>query len=199
MNEETKDTMEQKDKAEPACEEPAAKDTEKAEKAEKEEKKSRREQKAEKAEAAALKETCAKLEEQLAEEKDRYLRMMAEYENFRRRSQKEHDAAYTDAYADVLSQIVPVIDNLERAVSYGASEKLLDGVNMTLTQFCETLSKMGVEAFGEEGENFDPQMHNAIMHEEDESQPENTITAVFQKGYRKGDRVIRFAMVKVVN
>ncbi len=143
----------------------------------------------------------ASLKQQLAEEKDRYLRMAAEYDNYRRRSAKEREGAYTDAYADALMQIVPVIDNLERAAGFGESDpkQLADGVNMILSQFGEVLKKMGIETFGAEGETFDPMLHNAIMHEEDEACGENIIAAVFQKGYRRGDKLIRPAMVKVVN
>lgn len=139
---------------------------------------------------------------QLAAEKDKYLRLAAEYDNYRRRSAKEREATYTDAYADALTQIIPVIDNLERAAAFGNAgdaKQLSDGVNMILTQFTATLEKMGIEAFGEKGEPFDPNLHNAIMHEEDEEQGENLISDVFQRGYRKGDKIIRFAMVKVVN
>lgn len=150
-------------------------------------------------EAETLREEAKKLQKTLDDEKERYTRMYAEYENFRRRSQKERESAYADATADVLSQIVPMVDNLERAVQSGTGDKVLDGVNMILTQFSETLTKLGVEPYGAAGDTFDPALHHAIMHEEDAEQPENTVTDVFQKGYRKGDRIIRFAMVKVVN
>lgn len=139
---------------------------------------------------------------QLAAEKDKYLRMAAEYDNFRRRAAKEREAAYTDAYADALMQIIPVIDNLERAASFGNEgdvKQLADGVNMILSQFGGVLEKMGIEAFGVKGDAFDPNIHNAIMHDEDPEQGENVITEVFQRGYRKGDKIIRCAMVKVVN
>ncbi|MBQ8578562.1 MAG: nucleotide exchange factor GrpE [Clostridia bacterium] len=139
---------------------------------------------------------------QLAAEKDKYLRMAAEYDNYRRRTAKEREAAYTDAYADALMQIIPVIDNLERAAAFGNAgdaKQLSDGVNMILSQFGTVLEKMGIEAFGENGESFDPNIHNAIMHEEDPEQDENVIAEVFQRGYRKGDKIIRCAMVKVIN
>lgn len=139
---------------------------------------------------------------QLAAEKDKYLRMAAEYDNYRRRTAKEREAAYTDAYADALMQIIPVIDNLERAAAFGNAgdaKQLSDGVNMILSQFGTVLEKMGIEAFGEKGESFDPNIHNAIMHEEDPEQDENVIAEVFQRGYRKGDKIIRCAMVKVIN
>ncbi len=139
---------------------------------------------------------------ELAAEKDKFLRMAAEYDNFRRRSAKEREAAYSDAYADALMQIIPVIDNLERAAGYGNAgdaKQLSDGVNMILTQFTAVLEKMGIEAFGEKGEPFDPNIHNAIMHEEDPEQDESILGEVFQRGYRRGDKIIRCAMVKVIN
>lgn len=139
---------------------------------------------------------------ELAAEKEKYLRMAAEYDNYRRRSAKEREAAYSDAYADALMQIIPVIDNLERAAGYGNAgdaKQLADGVNMILTQFTSVLEKMGIEAFGEKGDLFDPNIHNAIMHEEDPEQDESILGEVFQRGYRRGDKIIRCAMVKVIN
>jgi len=139
---------------------------------------------------------------ELAAEKEKYLRMAAEYDNYRRRSAKEREAAYSDAYADALMQIIPVIDNLERAAGYGNAgdaKQIADGVNMILTQFTGVLEKMGIEAFGEKGDVFDPNIHNAIMHEEDPDQEESILGEVFQRGYRRGDKIIRCAMVKVIN
>lgn len=143
-----------------------------------------------------------KLEAELAEQKDKYLRMMAEYDNFRRRAAKEREAAYTDAYCDALEAVLPVIDNLERAATYGGSdaEKVTEGVKMTLDAFSAALAKLGVEEIpAEEGTQFDPQFHNAVMHTEDENFGENEITDVFAKGYKRGDRVLRHTMVKVAN
>lgn len=139
---------------------------------------------------------------ELAAEKEKFLRMAAEYDNFRRRSAKEREAAYSDAYADALMQIIPVIDNLERAAGYGSAgdaKQLSDGVNMILSQFTQVLEKMGIESFGEKGDAFDPNIHNAIMHEEDPEQEESILGEVFQRGYRRGDKIIRCAMVKVIN
>ena len=139
---------------------------------------------------------------ELAAEKEKFLRMAAEYDNFRRRSAKEREAAYSDAYADALMQIIPVIDNLERAAGFGNAgdaKQLSDGVNMILTQFTQVLEKMGIEAFGEKGDLFAPNIHNAIMHEEDPEQDESILGEVFQRGYRRGDKIIRCAMVKVIN
>ena len=155
--------------------------------------------------AAAAAKEAEDLKKQLAGEKDRYLRLAAEYDNFRKRSAKEREAAYTDAYADALNQIIPVIDNLERAAGFAAdgtagdAKQLADGVKMILNQFTDVLKKLGIESFGEAGETFDPQLHNAIMHEDNPELGENVITDVFQKGYRRGDKIIRFAMVKVAN
>ncbi len=162
------------------------------------------------ASAAPAEETAedasALLQKQLAEEHDRYLRMAAEYDNYRRRSAKEREAAYGDAYADALMQIIPVIDNLERAAGFSGGDpaaqdakQLADGVALILNQFKEVLKKLGIEEFGAEGDTFDPNIHNAIMHEDTEDLPENTVSAVFQKGYRRGDKIIRCAMVKVAN
>lgn len=141
------------------------------------------------------------LQAQAEADRDKYLRMAAEYENYRRRSQKEREGAYADAYADALMQLIPVIDNLERAAEYGENEakQLSDGVNMILAQFGDVLAKMGIEQYGEVGDAFDPMIHNAIMHEESEEFGESVLSAVFQKGYRKGDKIIRVAMVKVAN
>ena len=137
------------------------------------------------------------LEAAVAEEKDKYLRLLAEYENFRRRSKQEKDALYTDAYADALTMILPILDNLERAAVYTDGEQIKTGLDMITKQFADTLSKMGVTEIPTEV--FDPHVHNAVMHIEDESVGENAVVEVFQKGYQRGDRVIRFAMVKVAN
>ena len=137
------------------------------------------------------------LEAAVAEEKDKYLRLLAEYENFRRRSKQEKDALYTDAYADALTMILPILDNLERAAVYTDGEQIKTGLDMITKQFADTLSKMGVTEIPTD--TFDPHVHNAVMHVEDESVGENAVVEVFQKGYQRGDRVIRFAMVKVAN
>jgi len=155
----------------------------------------------EKRELAALKEKAAELERVLAEEKEKYLRMFAEYDNFRRRSQKERDGIYTDAVSDVVGAILPIADNLERAGKYsdGDGEKVAEGLRLTMNALSECLAKLGVTAFGAVGDKFDPNLHNAIMHEEDETKGEGEIVEVFQPGYRRGDKIIRYAMVKVAN
>ena len=148
------------------------------------------------------KELLAKIEElegQLAERDDKYLRMAAEYDNFRRRSREEKDALYANALSDAVSELLPIIDNLERASLYDDGEKVKEGLVMTVGSVKDTLGKMGVEAYGEVGDVFDPNIHNAVLHIEDESLGEGVIAEVFQKGYRKGKHIIRFAMVKTAN
>ena len=140
------------------------------------------------------------LRQQLAGEQDKYLRLAAEYDNYRKRSQKEKDHIYNDGVADTLVKFLPIYDNLERALQQQtADEAYKKGVEMIMTAMKETLSKCGVEIFGEAGEAFDPAMHNAVMHVEDESLGENVIESVFQKGFRIGEKVVRFAMVRVAN
>ena len=152
-----------------------------------------------KRELAALREKASELEKALSEEKEKYLRMFAEYDNFRRRSQKEREGIYTDAVSDVVGQILPIADNLERAGKYSEGEKVAEGLRLTMNALNECLNKLGVTAFGAPGDKFDPNLHNAIMHEEDESKGEGEIVEVFQPGYKRGDKIIRYAMVKVAN
>lgn len=142
-----------------------------------------------------------KLTEELATEHDRLLRVMAEYDNFRKRSQKEKEQAYGDTKASTIGEFLPVYDNFMRAMSAEATDldSFKKGIEMIFNQYGETLKKLGVEAFGEKGEEFDPNIHNAVMHGEDENLPENSISDVFSTGYKMGDRVIRPAVVKVVN
>lgn len=136
---------------------------------------------------------------ELLQTNDKYLRIMAEYDNFRKRSAKEKDGIYADAYADALKSILPIIDTLEKAAGYKDAESVAKGVEMVLSGAMDALSKMGVEAFGEKGEQFDPNRHNAIMHIEDDTLGESVISDVYQKGYIKGDKVLRYAMVTVAN
>lgn len=138
-------------------------------------------------------------EAQINELNDKYLRLAAEYDNFRRRSAKEREGIYADAYAEAMSAIMPVIDNLERAAMYNDAEKVRTGLELTFKSFADTLDKLGIVAYGEAGETFDPNLHNAVMHVEDEEKGEGEIVEVFQKGYKRGDKVIRYAMVKVAN
>lgn len=153
-----------------------------------------------KAEETAGNAPAAELEKQLAEETDKYLRLAAEYDNFRKRSQKEREALYTEIKAETVGKFLPVFDNLQRALEQEtADEAYKKGVEMTMTGLREIMTGLGVTEFGEAGEPFDPALHNAVMHCEDESFGENTITEVFQKGFRVGEKVVRFAMVKVAN
>lgn len=142
-----------------------------------------------------------KLTEELAAEHDRLLRVMAEYDNFRKRSQKEKEQAYGDTKASTIAEFLPVYDNFMRAMSAEATDldSFKKGIEMIFNQYGETLKKLGVEAFGEKGDEFNPNIHNAVMHGEDENLPENSISDVFSTGYKMGDRVIRPAVVKVVN
>ena len=147
---------------------------------------------------AALEADLEKAKADLAEQNDKYLRILAEYDNFRRRSQSEKTAIYADSLADTVSAILPVIDNLEMALAYKTdSEGVVKGVEMTLTQFTQCLEALGVEII--KCETFDPNYHNAVMHVEDEAYGEGQIVEVLRKGYKKGEKVIRYAMVKVAN
>ena len=140
------------------------------------------------------------LEKEKADLNDKFLRICAEYDNFRKRSQKEKDALYGDIKANILTQFLPVYDNLERALKQNTEDEAYKkGVEMIMTQFCSTLEKLGVTEIECLGEKFDPTMHNAVMHVDDEEKGENEIVEVFQKGFKLGDKVIRFAMVKVAN
>lgn len=142
-----------------------------------------------------------KAQEELAAEKEKYLRMLAEYDNFRKRSQKERESTYSDVRADTVTRFLPVYDNLERALkTETADEAYRRGVEMTLTQFKETIEKLGVsEIEAGAGTKFDPEIHNAVMHVEDENFGEGIIAEEFQKGFRLGDKVIRCSIVKVAN
>lgn len=142
-----------------------------------------------------------KLTTELNETKDKLLRVMAEYDNFRKRSQKEKEMAYGDTKASTIAEFLPVYDNFIRAMSAEATDldSFKKGIEMIFNQYGETFKKLGVESFGEKGEIFDPNIHNAVMHGEDEELPENSISDVFSTGYKMGDRVIRPAIVKVVN
>lgn len=154
------------------------------------------------AEAEKLAADNKALAEQLAEANDKYMRLYAEYDNFRRRSQKEKEGIYTDAYVDALTKILPILDNLERAAQYGGEDTdhpLAKGLELTLKSFAETMEKMGVAEIPALGEQFDPNVHNAVMHVDDESFGENEVVEVFMKGYAKGDKVLRHSMVKVAN
>ena len=136
----------------------------------------------------------------MAEQEDKFLRLAAEYDNYRRRSQKEKESAWADSKAETALAFLPVYDNLERALKQEtADEAYKKGVEMTMTQLKDVLAKLGIEEIPSLGETFDPNLHNAVMHVEDEAAGENTIVEVFQAGFRMGEKVVRFAMVKVAN
>ena len=142
----------------------------------------------------------AALEAKLAETSDRLMRTLAEYDNFRKRSQKEKEALYTDIKAETVAKLLPVADNLERAALAGGDvESYKKGVEMTLKQMFDIFAALGVESFGEKGDAFDPNVHNGVMHEDNDELPENSVADVFMKGYKMGDKVIRHATVKVAN
>ena len=141
-----------------------------------------------------------KLEVALKESEDRYMRMLAEYDNFRKRSKKEQEAVYGNAFAQGVASFLPVLDNIGRAVEQECSdEQYKNGILLIDKQLKELYSKLGITEFGAKGEEFNPELHNAVMHVDDEELPENSIAEVFQKGYKIGDRIIRIAMVKVAN
>ena len=152
-----------------------------------------------KAKVAELEAALADAEKKLAETEDSRLRLAAEYDNFRRRSKDERDAMYADAVGESVKELLPIIDNLKLTTVYDDPEKIAEGVKLILKTVPQALSKLGVEEFGEVGEKFDPTLHNAVMHEESDEFGENEISAVLQCGYRRGDKILRFAMVKVAN
>ena len=177
-------------KAEPAAE------TDKAEKKEtvqKEEDKQGSEEKKEEAKTDPGKDEVALLT-------DKYLRICAEYDNFRKRTQKEKENLYGDIRANVISSFLPVYDNLVRALAAETQDEAYrKGVEMIMNQFNSTLEKLGASEIKAVGEKFDPALHNAVMHVDDETKGENEIVEEFQKGFKIGDKVIRFSMVKVAN
>lgn len=158
-----------------------------------------KEKKESKKEVKKLTEENEKLNESLSELNDRYTRMLAEYDNFRKRAQKEREGVYFDAVSDVINAILPIKDSLEMAMKFADESQLSQGVTMTLNKFGEILNKLGVEEFGAAGEEFDPNLHNGVLHCEDETLGEQIIAEVLQKGYKKGEKIIRYAMVKVAN
>ncbi len=149
---------------------------------------------------AAETDPMQEMEQKLAAKEDQFLRLAAEYDNFRRRSAKEKSDAYSKAKADAALAFLPVYDNLERALKQGSSdEAFVKGVEMTMTQLLSVLEGLGIKPIDALGKPFDPNFHNAVMHVEDESLGENTVAQVFQTGFIMGDKVIRFAMVQVAN
>ncbi|MBO7249994.1 MAG: nucleotide exchange factor GrpE [Clostridia bacterium] len=155
------------------------------------------------AEIAALDAEKTALEVSLAEANDKYMRLFAEYDNYRKRSAKEREGVYSDAYIDAVKDILPILDNMERALQYrdveGGAENMAKGLEMIMKSFADSLAKMGVTEIAAAGQTFDPNLHNAIMHIDDEQFGESEIVEVFMKGYAKGDKVIRHSVVKVAN
>ena len=185
---------------EEAVEETAAEVTEEAQ-----EKKPADKKKVKKLEAEidALAKEKAALEVAIAEANDKYTRLFAEYDNYRKRSAKEREGVYTDAYVDAIKDILPILDNMERALQYkdaqSGDDNMAKGLEMIMKSFAESLTKMGVSEIEALGKTFDPNLHNAIMHVDDEQFGEGEIVEVFMKGYIKGDKVIRHSVVKVAN
>ena len=148
---------------------------------------------------AQLEEKLAAKEEELAAMTDQYQRMLAEYANYKRRTEQEKLQIGLYTKADVLTALLTSVDNMEKAIAAPAGEDYKTGVDLVLRQFMEALHKLGLEEIGVEGEPFDPNVHNAVMREDAEGVDEEIVSAVFQKGYKLGDRVLRPAMVKVAN
>lgn len=130
---------------------------------------------------------------------DKYLRLVAEFDNFKKRTQKEKEEIYLIAKTDVVMNLLPVIDNFERAEKFSDDKNVEEGIALIKKQFIEVLKKIGIEEIEAENQPFDPNLHNAVLHEEREDVAENTVVEVLQKGYKLGDKVIRYAMVKVAN
>ncbi len=164
-----------------------------------EEVKTEKEEKKEK--KAKKKDKTAELQAQLEEQQNQYLRLAAEYDNFRKRTQREKEALNGDIKAYILGELLPVFDNFERALGNKTAdlETYSKGVEMIFTQLGDIFKKLGVEPFGEAGEAFDPQKHNAVMHIESEDFGDSVVAQVFAKGYKMGDKIIRCATVQVAN
>ena len=139
-------------------------------------------------------------EEKYNAERDAHLRVAAEFDNFRKRTVKEKEASYGNGKADAVAKILPIYDNLERALNQETADAAYKkGVELTMNELVKIFTSLGVEIFGNVGDAFDPNLHNAVMHIESEELEENTISQVFQKGFRIGDKIVRFAMVQVAN
>ena len=139
-------------------------------------------------------------EEKYNTERDAHLRVAAEYDNFRKRTVKEKEASYGNGKADAVAKMLPVYDNLERALNQPTEDAAYKkGVEMTMNELVKIFTSLGVEIFGEPGDAFDPNLHNAVMHIDSEELGENVIAQVFQKGFKIGEKVVRFAMVQVAN
>lgn len=201
MSEDKKEpTSPEKEAAEQTPAEPGTENTAPAEDKKEHKEEHKKEEPKKEPKKAEQKKSGPSPEEQLRDANDKYLRLLAEYDNFRKRSQKERDSIYGDVKADTVTKFLPVYDNLVRALDQSTEDEAYRrGVEMIMTQFDETLSKLGVTEIESVGKKFDPNLHNAVMHVEDETKGENEIVEVFQKGFKLGDKIIRFAMVKVAN
>ncbi len=160
-----------------------------------------KEEKKKKKKTSKENEELERLKEEFEKYKEVHLRVLAEYDNFRKRSQNEKVMAYANATSDAVNAVLPVADNIERALGQenASAEDLVKGIEMIKNQFEGCFSKLGVTKIGEVGDKFNPDLHNAVSHIENEEFEENTVTEVFQKGYMLGDKVIRYAMVQVAN
>ena len=139
-------------------------------------------------------------EEKYNAEHDAHLRLAAEYDNFRKRTMKEKESSYGNGKSDAVAKMLPIYDNLERALNQPTEDAAYKkGVEMTMTELVKILNGLGVEIFGNVGDTFDPNLHNAVMHIDSDELAENTLSQVFQKGFKIGDKVVRFAMVQVAN
>ena len=159
------------------------------------------EKKSEKAEKKSEKAPTKKsLEEELAAERDKYLRLLAEYDNFRRRSARERENIYTDVRCETLKKFLPVYDSLSRALAQTPEDDACrKGLEMIMTQYEKSLEQLGVVMIEAVGQPFDANLHNAVMHIEDENYGENVIVEEFEKGFKIGDKILRYSMVKVAN
>lgn len=198
MAEKKKDNMTEEEKK-PLKDEPAGGEETSSPEEENHDRKAKKTDAKLKARVTELEAALKTAEEKLAEAEDSRLRLAAEYDNFRRRSKDERDALYADAVGESVRELLPIIDNLKLTTVYDDPEKIAEGVKLILKTVPQALSKLGVEEFGAVGEKFDPNLHNAVMHEESDEFGENEISAVLQCGYRRGDKILRFAMVKVAN
>ncbi len=193
MEEEKKDTV--PETAEHTAEEPAPAPEEASKKGSAGKKKS-----GDSKELKKLKEELEKTRQELEESKTRYMRMAAEYDNYKKRTAREMDSRYADAKLDILKEILPVLDNFERGLTAECSDSAYkEGVELIFKQFTDLLAQQGVTEIEAVGQPFDPNLHNAVMHIEDETLGENTVAEVFMKGYKQGDKVLRHSMVKVAN
>jgi len=193
---EVKELLEEKDRRSPGEEQPGEKPDIEAEESAEEKEAPKKKKKVTKEQ-----QEIEKLQQKLTEKNDQFLRLRAEYDNFRKRSQSEKSAVYGSAVSDTVNQILPVMDNIERALKLekASAEDMIKGVEMIANQFSASFEQLGVKEIGEKGEAFDPNLHNAVSHIDDDALGENVIAEVLRKGYIIGDRVVRHAMVQVAN